>query len=249
MPDKIYFCIVRTKTSGILYLIPRPLAYVADPSTMSGRVQEIVKTLDGIVAESKKSALAFLRQIGPSAPPSRPIPIRLLNEHTPPANLKDLVAPIEQGERWGLMSDAGSPAVADPGSALVRLAHEKGIRVSPESGPSSILMALMASGLNGQRFIFHGYLSRDGSLRRRQLRDLELDSIKQDRTQIWMETPYRNCAMFEDMLSVLNDPSMVCVASDLSFPTEEIATKSIRHWKNGPRPDLKNRPSIFLLGR
>lgn len=231
---------------GILYLIPTPLGSGGDEQQVPDRVRQIVRTLDGVMAESRKSAMAFIRRVcgRDQAPPV----IRMLNEHTQPAELPDLLAPVARGQRWGIVSDAGSPAVADPGADLVRMAHQQGIRVSPQAGPSAILLALMASGLNGQRFAFHGYLPKDGSARRRRLKELEADSKTHDRTEIWMETPYRNSAMIEDMLDVMSDRTILCIAADLTHPTEEILTKTVQEWRAGPRRDLKNRPAIFLIG-
>lgn len=237
---------MKQKSSGILYLIPTPLGAESDGTEIALRVRRLVSKLDGIIAESKKSALAFLKQIEyPSA--LQNVQIRLLNEHTRDRDLADLIAPLERGENWGLVSDAGSPAVADPGAPLVRLAHLRGVRVSPQPGPSAVLLALMASGLTGQRFAFHGYLSKESAGRRRQMVDMESDAEKCDRTQIWMETPYRNQAVLEDALAVLRDKTLFCVAAELTLPGEEIRAADVGAWKKNPKMDLRNRPAIFLL--
>lgn len=230
------------KSQGILYLIPAPLS---DDGGVGEPLRQVVSALDGVLAESRKCALGFLRRAGVSSPDR--VSLRLMSEHTRPSELEGLLEPMTRGERWGLMSDAGCPAVADPGCNLVRLAHERGVRVSPLVGPSAILLALMASGLNGQRFAFHGYLSRDADQRRRELRELEADSKRSGRTQIWMETPYRNPAVLSDALSVLGARTWLSLAVDLTANSETIQTRTIAAWRKGPPPDIKNRPAIFLL--
>lgn len=233
--------------NGRLYLIPTPLGAESDEGlAIPSGVRKIVQGLDGVIAESKKCALAFLKKMEHPRPLSS-IPVRLLNEHTHAQDMPDLLDPLIRGECWGLVSDAGCPAVADPGADLVRLAHARGIKVTPLPGPASPLLALMASGLNGQRFAFHGYLSRVPDERRRQLRELESHAAKHDRAEIWMETPYRNLALFQDAMAVLKDKTLFCVAVDLTLPTEEIHTKPVAEWKTSAPPDLKNRPAIFLL--
>lgn len=232
---------------GVLYLIPTPLGAEADIEQIPTRVRQLVRSLKGFIVESKKSALQFLKKVEYPIP-LRTVPIRILDEHTRSEEWSGLLMPLEEGESWGLMSEVGSPAIADPGAGLIRLAYDRGIRVSPQTGPSAILLALMASGLNGQRFAFHGYLSKDRSECRRQLVQLEIDAARFDRTQIWIETPYRNLALFEDMISSLKDETDLSISIELNCPTEEIYTKSIERWKREPRPHLKNRPTIFLLG-
>lgn len=237
---------MKNDPSGILYLIPTPLGPGSDIKQVSDQIRGVVQGLDGVIAESKKSALAFLRRIDGQRPLQNVV-IRLLNEHSRGSDLPDLIAPIARGQHWGLVSDGGLPAVADPGSDLVHLAHRSGIRVRPLPGSSSILLALMSSGLNGQRFAFQGYLSKDRAVRRRQLKELEVDSKTCDRTEIWIETPYRNSGLFEDTLDILRGETFLCVAIDLTCPTEEIRTKTVGEWRAAARPDLKNRPAIFLL--
>ncbi|MBI3068391.1 MAG: SAM-dependent methyltransferase [Betaproteobacteria bacterium] len=148
----------------------------------------------------------------------------------------------------GLMSEAGCPAVADPGAALVRLAHERGIRVVPLVGPSAVLLALMASGLNGQRFSFHGYLPVDKTERRRRIEDLERESALKDATQIFIETPYRNHALLSALFETCHDDTLLCLATDLTLPRETVRTQTIRGWKKDP-PEIHRRPTVFLLHR
>jgi len=237
------------ESPGTLYLIPTPIGSSAGRlSTLPASVRDLAASLDGVIAESRVSGQRFLREVRKEKL-HREIPIRLLNEHTRPGELDALIDPVCQGGKWGLMSDAGCPAVADPGAALVRLAHQRGIRVSPQVGPSSVLLALMASGLNGQSFIFHGYLPRDAARRREHLRRMESEGRRLGQTQIWMETPYRNAAMFEDALTVLNPATVLCVAMDLTDPTEEIGSRAISEWrKREGIQTFGRRPAIFLIG-
>lgn len=229
-------------------LIPTALGSAPEAlEVVSPSVREEARRLSGLIAESRKGATVFFKQAG-LPPTSPPRAVRLLNEHTRPAELEKLLAPMLAGESWGLVSDGGSPAVADPGAELVLLAHRHGVRVRPLAGPSSPVLALMASGLGGQRFAFHGYLPRDTASRRRTLKDLESSAARHIRTEIWMETPYRNMAVFEDALAALEDNTFLSVASDLTLPTEDIQTRRVSEWKSAARPDLKNRPTIFLLG-
>lgn len=240
-----YSAVVESQTSGILYLIPTPIA--AEASTdPDDAIRSVVSTLDGVIGESRKMASAFLKKMkGPHL--SESAALRLLNEHTRPSEIEHLIEPIERGESWGLISDAGCPAVADPGAALVRLAHARGVRVKPLAGPSAVLLSLMGSGLNGQRFVFHGYLSRDAAERRRELKNMESDSRRFSRSHIWIETPYRNSDVFAAALACLNEKTLFCVASDLTAPSEEIRTNSMAAWRACPPPDLRDRPTVFLL--
>lgn len=237
---------MKRETRGVLYLIPTTIGR-GDAADVTDRVRDIVRTLDGVLVESRTSTLGFLRSIGHTRPMDE-IHVRLLNEHTREAEFADLIEPMARGETWGLFSDAGSPAVADPGAPLVRLAHERGVRVVPLVGPSSILLALMASGLNGQSFIFHGYLPRESAQRKKKMREMETDSQKTGRTQIWMETPYRNPAVIDDAIGSLKDGTLFCIAADLTQETEFIRTMTVRQWREGDRPALKDRPAIFLIG-
>jgi len=245
---RIYFLFVTSDSTGTLYLIPTALGPAGDAGCVDERVREIVRSLDGLVAESRKGALLFLRTAG-SMDRSGTMPIRLLNEHSRPADLEDLIEPVAQGGPWGLVSDTGCPAVADPGAGLVRLAHQKGIRVRPLAGPSAVLLALMASGLNGQRFVFHGYLSRIAQDRKKQIKEMAADCKRNDRTHLWIETPYRNLAVFDDLIRHVEPSLHLCLAVDLTLPTEDIRTRTVGGWRAASKPDLKDRPAVFLLGR
>jgi 16S rRNA (cytidine1402-2'-O)-methyltransferase len=170
-----------------------------------------------------------------------------LNEHTRPAELDRLLLPLRAGHDVGLLSEAGCPAVADPGADLVALAQRENIRVVPLIGPSSLLLALMASGLNGQRFAFQGYLPAKDGERTKMLRDLEAESRKRQQTQLFIETPYRNRAMFDAILQACQGNTRLCVATDLSLPGESVRTRTIAEWKKQTPPDVERRPTVFLL--
>ncbi|TDV16175.1 SAM-dependent methyltransferase [Paraburkholderia caballeronis] len=234
---------------GTLYLIPNTLGdgdEAALAAVLPVPVRERAGTLASYIGENAKTTRAFLKRIGTTRP-IQEIEIHELNVNTPPAAIDRLLAPLHAGVDTGLVSEAGVPAVADPGALLVRRAHERGIRVVPLVGPSSILLALMASGLNGQSFAFHGYLPVDAAERAKRLRDLEQQSRKAKQTQIFIETPYRNRALLDTLLATCAPSTLICVAADLTLPTETIVSRAASDWKKGPVPDLHKRPAIFLL--
>lgn len=231
---------------GDLYLIPVPLGHVAPEYTLPADVINRVHALTHFVAEHAKSARAFLKAAGTPHPlPS--IQIQELNEHTRASQLPELIAPLLAGNDVGLISEAGCPAVADPGANLVALAHAKNVRVLPLVGPSSLLLALMASGLGGQQFAFHGYLPVSQGEREKQIRRLEKNSREFQQTEIFIETPYRNGNLFDSLLKTCQPSTQLCIASDLTLATEFVRTQSILNWKRSPPPDLDRRPSVFLL--
>ena len=231
---------------GTLYLIP---ATLGDDNIAQVLPLDVVKTaqnLENFVVESEKSARHFLSTIK-TAKPVRELTLNLLNEHTLNKDVSALLAPLLAGKDVGLMSDAGCPGIADPGAKLVELAHLKGIRVVPFVGPSSILLALMASGLNGQQFAFLGYLPVDKQARNIKLKEIEKRSQTHKETQIFIETPYRNQHMLEAILSSCNVNTRLCVACHVSLPDELIVTKRISEWKQSALPDLNKKPTVFLL--
>ena len=232
---------------GKLYLIPVPLGG-NDATAMPGTaVLSILPGLRHFIAEHPKSARQFLKAAGyPHALASTDI--QTLNEHTPAAELPQLLSPLLAGSDCGLLSEAGCPAIADPGATLVRLAHGHGIRVVPLVGPSSILLALMASGMNGQRFAFHGYLPVDRELRRKKLLELERQSAQQDATQIFIEAPYRNPALLQAVLETCDAATLLCLATDLTLEDESVCMQSVEAWKKKP-PEINRRPTVFLLYR
>jgi 16S rRNA (cytidine1402-2'-O)-methyltransferase len=232
--------------TGRLYLIPVPLASIAPDACLPQSVQDCAQRLKHFVAENAKSARAFLKSL-PSATPLQEIDIRELNEHTPAGALPELLTPLLAGTDVGLLSEAGCPAVADPGAGLVALAHDAGIQVVPMIGPSSILLALMGSGLSGQNFAFHGYLPAKDEPRRKRLRELEVDSRQEKRTQIFIETPYRNRQMLETLIAACAPQTRICIATDLTADSETIVTRTPGEWRRCGMPDIDRRPTVFLL--
>ncbi|AIU26814.1 SAM-dependent methyltransferase [Pandoraea pnomenusa] len=234
--------------SGTLYLIPNTLGTNTRgglPAVLPEEVRAVTAHLKYFVGEQAKSTRAFLKLVGVSTP-IQEIDIRELNVNTPAAAVDALLAPILAGADGGLVSEAGCPAVADPGALLVRRAHEKGVRVVPFVGPSSILLALMASGLNGQSFAFHGYLPTDAGERARRLRELEQRSRKEKQTQIFIETPYRNKAMLDALLQHCDATTLLCVAVDVTQEAEQIVTHQVKGWPHAS-VELHKRPAIFLF--
>ena len=231
--------------TGTLYLIPVGLGYDDARSVLPSATLDIARGLATFIAENAKTARAFLKGIG-HPQPLQQIQIHILDEHTGERQIEALLAPLLTGEDCGLVSEAGCPAVADPGAALVRRAHEAGVRVMPLVGPSSILLALMASGMDGQRFAFHGYLPVDKAERARRLKELEQRA--RGETQIFIETPYRNAAMLQSVLEHCRGDTLLCVAADLTLPGGSVTTRAISEWKKKP-PALDRRLVVFLLFR
>lgn len=239
--------------SGTLYLIPNTLGKrdEADPlaDVIPAGVQQVISRLDYFVAENAKTARAFLKKSGETCPLDRAIQqieIRELNVNTPDEALRALLEPTLAGRDTGLLSEAGVPAVADPGANLVRLAHASGVRVRPLVGPSSILLAVMGSGLNGQSFAFNGYLPVDAGERAQRLRELEQLSRRARQTQVFIETPYRNDALLEAMRQHCAGTTLLSVAVDLTLPSETIVTRPLSAWQPGQLA-LHKRPAIFSL--
>lgn len=233
-------------TTGKLYLIPVPLGQTPAAAVLPQSVVARAQRLTHYVAENAKTARAFLKSL-PMELPLQQIDIRELSEHTPASALPKLLAPALAGADLGLISEAGCPAIADPGAALVALAHQQGVQVVPLVGPSSILLALMGSGLSGQSFAFHGYLPSDTPEREKRLLELEKDSRQQQRTQIFIETPYRNRQMLESLLGKCAPSTRICLAVDLTLASEQIITRAVSEWRRQPLPDISRRPTVFLL--
>jgi 16S rRNA (cytidine1402-2'-O)-methyltransferase len=230
---------------GSLYLLPNTLGDVAPEAVIPAAVLDRARSLDYIIAEDPKAARAFLKRIGATRP-LQSIRVERLDHNTREADVPPLLAPLLAGSDAGLLSEAGLPAVADPGASLVRLAHENGVRVVPLSGPSSILLALSASGLDGQRFAFHGYLPIAETELVSTLKECERQSRKLKQTQIFIETPYRNDRTLATMLRALAPATLVCVAADLTLESEAVKTRPVAAWRK-ETPQLKGRPTVFLL--
>jgi len=238
---------VNTATElGRLWLIPTPLGDGSDPKRcLPLDTINVAAALDCLIAENAKTARAFLKLL-PLQRPIQEIEIRELNEHTPAAALPELLKPLMSGRDVGLLSEAGCPAVADPGAPLVALAHQRGIPVRPLIGPSSILLALMASGLGGQAFSFAGYLPQQPDARLQAARELEQRSARLGETVLMIETPYRNQALFETLVTALSSETRLLVASALTLPEESIQMASIADWRTR-RPALPRVPTVFGL--
>jgi 16S rRNA (cytidine1402-2'-O)-methyltransferase len=233
-------------TRGLLHLLPVGLGPSDSAATHPAKVLNQFEALDYFIAERAKTARAELKRLGYSRA------IQVAEIHELPARLDTqaidaLLAPILAGRDGGLVSEAGCPAVADPGALIVRRAHELGIRVIPHVGPSSLLLALMASGLDGQSFAFHGYLPQKPDERALAIKQLERESAKLQRTQLFIETPYRNTAMLASLLEACAPSTLICVARSLSTAGEWIATRSVANWKKSGLPDLDRQPTVFLL--
>jgi len=233
-------------TGGTLYLVPNLLGHVAPEAVLPARTIEVARSLSHWVVETEKPARAFLKTL------ALPRPIaELAITPLPPADDASahaaLLAPAKAGLDLGLVSDAGCPGVADPGARLVAAAHGAGIRVVPLVGPSSLLLALMASGMNGQSFAFHGYLPVPEAERAAALRRLEDESRALGRAQIFIETPYRNAAMIQALGGVLRAATLVCVACDLTLATETIVRRTAAAWRKEDAATFAKRPAIFVL--
>ena len=233
--------------TGTLYLIPAPLATTPLTDTLPQGTLALIPRLFHFVVEELRTARRYLSLVGLKGCIDD-LTFFILNEQTPQKELDGMLLPLLEGHDMGLLSEAGVPAVADPGAALVALAHQKEIHVAPLVGPSSILLALMASGLNGQSFAFVGYLPVASTLRKKRIKCLEQKVIHEDQTQIFMETPYRNIALFQDLLLVCAPQTHLCLAANLTALDAFITTKTIHQWRTAPLPPIHKRPTIFLLG-
>jgi 16S rRNA (cytidine1402-2'-O)-methyltransferase len=232
--------------AGTLHLLPAGLAEDAPPeAVVPALVLERIRSLDAFIVENSKTARAWLAACKHPRP-LREISIAELNEHTRPDAIATLLDPIASGRDTGLLSEAGLPAIADPGAALVAAAHERGITVVPHVGPSSILLALMASGLDGQRFRFVGYLPAESAARRTAIVELERQSARGRETQVFIETPYRNEAMLSDLLQACRATTRIAVAAELTSPREWIRVDRVEAWRAKPAT-VGKRPAIFLL--
>ncbi len=233
---------------GILYLIPTLLGptnieYSIPPGNLA-----IIRDLKYFAIEQEKSARSFLKKIGSNIL-QEDFEFTEISEHTSVEEVYQCIMLIKSGINMGLITDAGAPGIADPGAELVKFAHENQIKVVPMVGPSSILLALMAAGMNGQRFRFIGYLPRDSKDRVKAIKELEKESFKNNETQVFIETPYRNKQMMEDLLVACHPDTLIGISCDLTLSTEYILTQSTAKWKNGRLPDLHKRPAVFLLLR
>ncbi|HEX5477907.1 MAG TPA: SAM-dependent methyltransferase [Burkholderiales bacterium] len=228
----------------ILYAIPTPLGG-SPADALPASALAIVRSLSDFAVENAKSARAFLSAVGLPGT-MRGLNIVEIEKEKNPAGEKHLLKPLHAGRNLGLLSEAGCPAIADPGAALVEAAHREGFRVVPLVGPSSIILALMASGLEGQRFAFCGYLPREKPQRARRIRELEQRSRREKETQIFIETPYRNDALLGALLDCCQDGTLLCAALDLTLAGESVRSMAVGDWRR-QKPALGKRPAVFLL--
>lgn len=230
---------------GNLYLIPTTLGESETARVIPSDVAAIVKEIKYFIVENIRTARRYLRKLDPQLNIDELVFFEL-NQHTESHLMEEFLKPVIEGFDVGIISEAGCPGVADPGAEVVKLAHLKHIRVIPLVGPSSILLSLMASGMNGQNFAFIGYIPVKPIERVKAIRDIEKRSAMEKQTQIFIETPYRNTALMNDLITTLSDQTRLCVASDITLATEYIKTQTIAQWKNSI-PDLNKRPTIFLI--
>jgi len=231
--------------TGNVYLIPSTLGDMAPFEVLPISIKQAIERLDHYIVENEKTARHFIKKISPRK--SQPSLILYpLNKFTEPQEIPSFLNPCLEGFDVGILSEAGCPGIADPGAAVVKIAHEKNIQVIPLVGPSSILLALMASGMNGQNFAFNGYLPIDGSERKKFIKNLEKKSREENQSQIFIETPYRNNKMLEELIKNLAPSTRICVAADITLPTEYIKTKTAINWKK-ENVDLHKRPCIFII--
>jgi 16S rRNA (cytidine1402-2'-O)-methyltransferase len=232
--------------NGKLYLIPTPLGEPGWRDVLPLGNLDVINALELFIVEEIRTARRFLKAAG-IIKPIDSLRFFELNEHTPPGDTESYLDETLAGKDIGLLSEAGLPCIADPGNSIVKLAHRKGISVIPLIGPSSLLLALMSSGLNGQQFVFHGYLPVRPPERMSAIRLLEKDIQQHKRTQIFIEAPYRNMAMVDSIIKSCHPETLLCIAADLTLESEFISTRPVRMWKNN-LPDLHKRPVVFLLG-
>ncbi|MCK0109158.1 SAM-dependent methyltransferase [Flavobacteriaceae bacterium S0825] len=234
-----------SEVKGKLYLIPTRLGENQPLEVLPISIKKIIEQVDDYIVENEKTARRFIKKIS-SGKSQQSLKIHILNKYTEENELPDFLNACMEGKPVGLLSEAGCPGIADPGADVVKIAHEKDIQVVPLVGPSSILLALMSSGMNGQSFTFNGYLPIDKHERKASLKKLERISFEQNQSQIFIETPYRNNKMLEDICSSLNKNTRVCIACDITLATEYIKTKMVSEWKLA-NIDLHKRPAIFII--
>ncbi len=233
---------------GKLYLIPTTLGDACETvDVIPVKVNQIINSIDEYIVENEKSARNYLKRAGIKKSLSEII-LHPLNHHTDPNEIVNYLNSIETGKNIGLISEAGCPAVADPGEIVVKMAHKKNIEVIPLVGPSSILLSLMSSGMNGQNFAFNGYLPKERGERVAKLKELEKLANQKNQTQLFIETPYRNMHMLEDILKTCDSSTLLSIACDITLRSEFIRTKTIAQWKK-QIPELAKRPSIFIIGK
>jgi len=231
--------------SGKLYLIPTRLGDNPPLEVLPISVKKIIELVDDYIVENEKTARRFIKKVD-SRKQQSILKFEILNKYTQPEEIQHFLDCCKNGKSMGLLSEAGCPGIADPGADVVKLAHENNIQVVPLVGPSSIVLALMSSGMNGQSFAFNGYIPIDKGERKATLKKMERISYEQNQTQLFIETPYRNNKIIEDICSALHPQTRVCIACDITLPTEYIKTLTVKEWKH-VKIDLHKRPAIFVI--
>ncbi len=232
--------------TGTIYLVPTTLGGETTNDIIPDDVQSQITKLRVFIVEDLKSARRFLRKLDRTFPIDEST-FYVLNKRTDSSEIIHFIKPAQDGQDIGILSEAGCPGVADPGAAVVAIAHEKNLRISPMVGPSSILLALMGSGFSGQDFSFHGYLPKDRKERIRKLKDYEADTRRTGATHLFMDTPFRNMHVLDDLLNELADPTQICIASNLTLPSASIRTMSVKEWRSKAY-DLSKKPTMFAIG-
>lgn len=233
------------KLTGKLYLIPTTLGDTEPLEVLPISVKKVLEMTNEFIVENEKTARRFIKRVCPKK--SQPdLILHPLNKFTDPADIPSFLNSCTEGKIIGLLSEAGCPAIADPGADVVKIAHEKNIQVRPLVGPSSILLAMMGSGFNGQNFAFNGYLPIDKSERKTSIKRLEKLSGDYNQSQVFIETPYRNNKMLEDLTTTLHPNTSICIACDITLPSEFILTKTAKFWSKNPI-DLHKKPCIFII--
>lgn len=232
---------------GTLFLIPSTLGDTRPEAVLPEKTLGVIRSLNSFIVEEIRSARRFLRKAGFKGD-FNTTELLVFNEHTKRDDVMSFLTPMLHGTDTGLLSEAGTPCIADPGAEIVDAARQAGIPVKPLSGPNSILLALMASGFNGQHFVFHGYLPIDRKERQHKIRELERAAIEKDQTQIFIETPYRNKAIFDALIHTCNPASRLCIAMDLTLDTESVRVHSIGEWR-AKNEQMTKTPAVFLIYR
>jgi 16S rRNA (cytidine1402-2'-O)-methyltransferase len=230
---------------GKLFLIPCTLGEPKLEDVIPRLVMDTIHELDYFVVEKVRTARRFIRQVSKEKNIDN-ITFLEMGKHTTDQEISDYIKFLKDGKDLGILSEAGVPGIADPGSVLVKMAHANKVQVVPLTGPSSIMLAIMAAGLNGQRFRFHGYLPINKPDRVKAIQLMEKESSKYNETQVFIETPYRNMALLQDLLAGLNNKTRLCIAADITLPSEFIVTRGVGEWKNA-KLDLHKRPAVFLF--
>ncbi|HNW97538.1 MAG TPA: SAM-dependent methyltransferase [Bacteroidales bacterium] len=233
-------------SKGTLFLIPSVIAENTANAALPPENLHIINSLEHFIVEEERTARRFLKSIGYNKPIDQ-IKFHLLNEHTSSDDFLELLKPLIDGTNMGLLSEAGCPCIADPGSAIVSICHSYDIKTKPLIGPSSILLAMMASGMNGQNFAFNGYFPVDKHSRSKKIKEFEIKARRENQAQIFIEAPYRNMQLLNDILKICSPETLLCIATEITSDKEYIKTKTISEWKN-KLPEINKKTTIFIIG-